>query len=148
MAVQPVPEGYHTITPYLVVNDANALLEFVTRAFGATVSHAMRGPDGRVMHAEIVIGDSCVMLGEGGEKSMPAMLYMYVKDCDALYQQALAAGGESIQPVTTQFYGDRSGAVRDCCGNQWWIATHVEDVSDEELQRRAAQAMQERAQAT
>ncbi|MGE0451045.1 MAG: VOC family protein [Vicinamibacterales bacterium] len=140
MAVRPVPEGYHTITPYLLVADAGALLDFVQRAFDGRSARAMRGPDGQVMHADVVIGDSHVMIGQGGGAVMPTMLYLYVDDADALYARAIAAGGEAVQAMTTQFYGDRSGAVRDPAGNQWWIATHVEDVSSEELERRAAEA--------
>lgn len=140
MAVKPIPDGYHTVTPYLTVNDAAALLDFVQRAFGARVEHAMKGPDGRVAHADVVIGDSHVMLGQAGEawKAMPANLYLYVPDCDAWFRRAVAAGGTPLQEPQTQFYGDRHGAIVDPCGNQWWIATHVEDVSNEELQRRAA----------
>jgi len=146
MAVQPVPEGYHTVTPYIVARDAAAVIEFAKRAFGAQEHDAMRLPDGRVMHGDIIIGTSHVMVGQaGGEnKPFPAMLYLYVPDADATYRQALAAGATSISEPTTQFYGDRHAAVGDAEGNQWWIATHVEDVSDEEMKRRAEQFMQQR----
>jgi uncharacterized glyoxalase superfamily protein PhnB len=147
MAVKPVPDGYHTVTPYIVARDAAAVIEFAKRAFGAKEQHVMRMPDGRVMHGDIVIGSSHVMVGQaGGEnKPFPAMLYLYVPDVDAVYKQALAAGGTSISEPSTQFYGDRHGAVSDSEGNQWWIATHVEDVPDEEMRRRAEQFMQQRA---
>ena len=147
MAVQPVPDGYHTVTPYIVAGDAAALIDFVKAAFGAREIHAMRLPDGRVMHGDITIGDSHVMIGQAGGDSrpFPAMLYLYVADADAMYNQALAAGGTSLQEPATQFYGDRHGAVNDPWGNQWWIATHVEDVAEDEMQRRAAAFMARRA---
>jgi PhnB protein len=138
MAAKPVPEGFHTITPYLTVSDANGLLNFVTRAFNAKEHHVMRGPDGAIGHADLVIGDSHVMLGQarGEWTPMPSQLYVYLPDCDAAYRQALGAGATSVQEPTTQFYGDRHGCVKDLCGNLWWVATHVEDVSDEEMARR------------
>jgi uncharacterized glyoxalase superfamily protein PhnB len=146
MAVKPVPDGYHTVTPYLVVDNASALVDFLTRAFGATEHHVMRGPDGSVWHGDLMIGDSHVMLGEAGGTNKPftGMIYLYVPDADAMYRSALAAGGKSIQQPATQFYGDRHGAIEDCCGNQWWVATHVEDVPDDELRKRAAAAAQQR----
>jgi PhnB protein len=144
MAVKPIPEGYHTVTPYLTVTDATALLAFIEKAFDAKNVHAMRGPDGKVNHAELTIGDSHVMLGQARDpaSAMKAMLYLYVPDCDAAYQKAVAAGGTPLSEPQTQPYGDRHGAVTDCCGNQWYVATHVEDVSPEEIDRRmnAAQA--------
>lgn len=140
MSVKPVPEGHHTVTPYLVVADAARLLDFLKQAFQAIEIHRMEGPDGRVRHAEVKIGDSMVMMGEaqGEYKPMPCSLYLYLEDCDAVYQQALKAGATSISEPANQFYGDRQGAVKDPCGNQWWIATHVEDVSNEEIALRAA----------
>ncbi len=142
MVVNHIPETFHTVTPYLTVLDASALLDFVTRAFGASAAHVVKGPDGQVMHADVVIGDSHVMMGQARDaaSATPAMLYLYVPDCDAVYVKALSAGGTSISEPKTQFYGDRHGAVRDSNGNQWYLATHVEDVSAEELQRRSAQA--------
>jgi PhnB protein len=138
MAIKPVPEGFHTITPYLTVKDANSELDFIKKAFKAKEHHIMRGPDGSIGHADLVIGDSHVMMGQarGEWTAMPGQLYLYVPDCDASYRQALAAGATSVQEPKTQFYGDRQACVKDCCDNLWWIATHVEDVSDEELQRR------------
>ena len=139
MAVPPVPAGFHTVTPYLIVPDAGGLLDFLKRGLGATEHHVMRGPDGGVAHGDVVIGDSHVMFGQAPDasKAMPSMLYLYVPDCDALYRQALAAGATSVAEPSNQFYGDRHGAVLDCCGNHWYFATHVEDVSDAELQRRS-----------
>ena len=138
MAVKPIPDGFHTITPYLTVSDANGLLDFITGAFGAKEAHVMRGPDGAIAHADLIVGDSHVMLGQahGEWKTMPSQLYLYVPDCDAVYRKALAAGATSVQEPATQFYGDRHGCVKDLCGNLWWMATHVEDVSPEEMERR------------
>jgi uncharacterized glyoxalase superfamily protein PhnB len=149
MAVKPIPEGYHTVTPYLVVEGVPKLIEFVKAAFGAREVHRTAMPDGSIMHAEVQIGDSHVMMGEAraGITPMPAMLYLYVPDVDAVYERAVRAGGTSIAKPTDQFYGDRSGGVRDACGNQWWIGTHTEDVPADELARRAAAAMQQRSQA-
>ena len=142
MAVKPVPEGYRTVTPYLIVQDANALLTFVRDVFKAKVVEEHRTPDGSVVHADFMIGDSHVMAGQGSDRwpAQPATVLLYVEDADAIYRAALAAGGESIQEMATQFYGDRSGGVRDPSGVTWWISTHVEDVSREELERRMAAA--------
>ena len=146
MAVTPVPEGCHTVTPYLTVTGAAALVSFLARAFGAKEHHVMRGPKGEVWHGDMIIGDSHVMLGEanGPWQPMPAAVYLYLPDCDATYKRALEAGGTSIQEPKTQFYGDRHAAVKDPCGNTWWIATHVEDVSPQELEKRAAEAARQR----
>jgi PhnB protein len=143
MAVNPVPEGYNTVTPYLTVADAAGLFEFIKKAFGATEQYVMRGPGGEVRHGDLVIGNSHVMLGQAGGQwtPMPAQLYLYVPDCDAVYKQALAAGATSVQVPETQFYGDRHGCVKDAWGNLWWAASHVEDVSPEEIEKRAKTAM-------
>jgi PhnB protein len=139
---KPVPDGFHTVTPYLVVEDAGKLIDFVTAAFGATVRYAHKRPDGKVAHAEVKVGDSILMMGsaQGDTRPIPTALYMYVPDCDALYRRALAAGGTSVGEPKDQFYGDRHGGVKDPCGNTWWVATHIEDVSEEELARRMAAA--------
>lgn len=138
--VKPVPDGYHTVTPYLTAADAAGLLDFVKKAFGAVETYRMAAPDGAIRHAEVRLGDSMVMVGQARDEWLPrpASLYLYVPDVDATYRSAVAAGGRSIQEPTTHFYGDRSGAVEDAEGNAWWIATHVEDVSPEEIGRRAA----------
>jgi len=138
--VKPVPDGYHTVTPYLVVEDAGALIEFLTRAFGARTRYSHRGPDGKVAHAEMQIGDSIVMMGSARGDTQPLVmaLYLYVPNCDELYRQAIAAGGTSIGEPTDQFYGDRHGGIKDPSGNSWWLATHIEDVSEQELGRRMA----------
>ena len=138
MGVNPIPEGYRTVTPYLVVDGAANVLEFVKQAFGAEEKFRMDTPDGTIGHAEVQIGDSMVMLGDAGDQNpaMPAMIHLYVDDCDATYERALGAGGTSEREPTDQFYGDRSAGVRDPAGNLWWIATHVEDVPEEELAKR------------
>ena len=139
MAVQPIPEGYRTVTPYLIVEGADTLLEFVTRAFGAEQRFRMDQDDGTIAHAEATIGDSVLMLAEAGGEwaAMPGCIHLYVEDCDATYARALEAGATSLREPENQFYGDRSGGVRDSAGNVWWITTHVEDVPAEELERRA-----------
>jgi PhnB protein len=139
MAVKPHPDGYHTVTPYLVVQGVVPLIDFLKRTFDATEIERHSQPDGTVMHAEVRIGDSVIMMGEavGAHPLMPAMLYVYVPDVDATYRRAITAGATSVREPADQFYGDRSGGVLDACGNQWWMATHKEDVSKQELERRA-----------
>ena len=146
MSVKPVPDTYHTVTPYLIVKGAAQLVDFMKRAFGAKEVHVMQMPDGTIAHGDFLIGDSHVMLGEpnGPWTPQPCSLYLYLPDCDAVYQRALTSGGTSIQEPKTQFYGDRHAAVKDPCGNTWWIATHVEDVPPAELERRAAEAARQR----
>lgn len=138
--VKPIPEGFHSVTPYLVVDNASKLVEFLQRAFGATEMHRSVMPDGSITHAEVRIGDSPVMIGQAREpwKPRPSTLYVYVEDVDAVFRKAVEAGGKSLQEPKDQFYGDRSGGVEDPCGNQWFMATHIEDVSHEESQRRFA----------
>ena len=139
MSVKPVPEGYHTVTPYLTVANAARLIEFLQKAFHATLKYHMKDDSGAIRHAEMQIGDSMVMIGQARDQWVPkpANYYLYVPDCDALYQSALAAGATSVQEPATHFYGDRHGGVDDPEGNTWWISTHVEDVSPEEIERRA-----------
>jgi PhnB protein len=151
-SLQGIPEGYHSVTPYLAVHDAAAALEFYQQAFGARERMRMPAPGGRVGHAEIEIGGSCIMLAdeypEIGFRSpraiggTPVNLHLYVEDVDAVMAQALAAGAKEVRPVKDQFYGDRTGSVEDPFGHVWHIATHKEDLSPAELQRRAEQAMQ------
>ena len=142
-AARPIPEGYHTITPYLCCRNAAGAIEFYKQALGATELFAMKQPDGRVGHAELQIGTSRVMMGEpmGEFTAMPAMLHLYVEDCDALYKRAIDAGATPEMEITDQFYGDRSGGVKDLAGNMWWISTHKEDVPPEEMEKRAKAAM-------
>ena len=140
MAVSYKPAGYHTVTPYIVVSDALKLIEFMKQAFDAVEMERMMRPDGTIGHVEMRIGDSMIMLGQsaGEWKPMPIGLYLYVPDTDVVYKAALAAGGTSLMEPSDQFYGDRNAGVRDMFGNLWWIATHIEDVPPEEMQRRAA----------
>jgi PhnB protein len=140
--VKSIPEGHHTVTPYIVVQGVGKLIEFTKQAFGASELYVSKRPDGSIMHAEIKIGDSIIMLGEGGEggKTFLAMLHLYVDDVDAVYRRAVQAGGQSLREPADQVYGDRSGGVEDSFGNQWWLATHMEDVTSEEMERRAKAA--------
>src|SRR5262245_5842946 len=146
MAVKPIPAGYHTVTPYLTVQGAAKLIDFLKQAFEAQETERITQPDGAIGHAEVRIGDSIVMMSDaGGErKPMPSGIYLYVHDTDAVYTRALQAGAASIMEPADQFYGDRSAGVQDPCGNQWWIATHKEDVPPEELKKRAQAAMEQR----
>lgn len=132
------PDGYHTITPYLVVPDIPQQIAFLEAVFGATAIEQMSFDDGTVNHAEVAIGDSRVMMGRAPEGRAPtgAMLYVYVPDTDATYRRALAAGATSVQEPNDAYYGDRNAGVADSAGNQWWIATHIEDVDHDELERR------------
>ena len=144
--VKPVPQGYHTVTPYLVVDGAEKIIRFVKEAFGAQpVFEPMARPDGKIMHAEFKIGDSIVMLADASERAQATsdMLHLYVPNVDAVYQKALKAGGKSLMEPMDQFYGDRSGSVMDPAGNRWFIATHIEDVSPAELKKRAAEYMKQ-----
>ena len=138
MAVKPIPEGYHTVTPYLIGHGTAELIGFLKESFGAQEKERHMRPDGAIMHAEVRIGDSIVMMGEASDefKAMPTSIHLYVEDVDAAYKRALQAGGTSLREPADQFYGDRSAGVVDACGNQWWLATHVEDVSRQEMQRR------------
>jgi PhnB protein len=146
MAVKPIPDGYHTATPYLIVQGAARALEFYQRAFGATEVMRFAGPDGKVGHAEIKIGDSIIMVAdefpEMGARSpqslggTPVGILLYFEDVDARFNQAVAAGAKVERPVQDQFYGDRSGTLVDPFGHKWTIATHKEDVSLEEVHRR------------
>lgn len=135
----PIPPGYHTVTPYIIANDARQLLRFLEQAFGATTTvPPLDRPDGSIMHTEVQVGTSRIMLAGATEQwsPRPATIFLYVPDVDASYRRALEAGGTSIMPVADQFHGDRMGGVEDPTGSQWWIASHIEDVSAEELERR------------
>jgi len=146
--VKAIPDNYHSVTPYLKVPGITKLLDFLTQAFDAKLVERMARPDGTVMHAEVRIGDSVVMMGEptgADEGPMPAMMYLYVADTDAFYRRAIAAGAASVMEPADQFYGDRNAGVKDPCGNLWWIATHVEDVAPDEMARRAEARMKQQA---
>jgi PhnB protein len=147
--VQPIPKGYHEVTPYLSIRGAAEAIEFYKKAFGAKEIMRMPGPDGKLGHAEIAFGASRVMLSDeyppmdflspqarGGTS---VHLHVYVKDVDALVERAVAAGGKLVRPVENQFYGDRSGSIQDPFGHVWHFATHVEDVPPKEMARRAAE---------
>jgi len=142
MPTNPIPKGYHSVTPFLAIKDVAQLIDFAKRAFGATEKSRFEKRDGTIMHAELQIGDSIIMLGDlnPGQPPTKATLYLYVADADSVFQQAIRAGAKPIQQPTDQFYGDHTGCVTDPGGNQWWIATHVEDVPMDELKRRAEKA--------
>ena len=136
--IQKRPEGFHTVNPYLVVKGAAEVIEFLTKAFDAReVGERFKSPDGKIMHSAVQIGDSMVELGDAPAEPMPMNLHMYVDDVDAMYLRAIRAGGVSVREPTTTFYGERSAGVKDPGGNNWWLACHVEDVSAEEIIRRA-----------
>ena len=140
MPAKPIPEGYHSVTPYLTVRGAAKVIEFLKQAFGAKLSHeAIKRPDGSIMHAQVIIGDSRIMIAEENEMARATIstLYLYVPNVDSVYQQAVKAGGAKVMEPMDMFYGDRSGGVKDPSGNSWFIATHKEDVSPQELQKRA-----------
>lgn len=149
-AVKPIPEGYHSITPYLIINGAADAIEFYKKAFGATELFRMPQPDGKIAHAEIKIGDSPIMLsdehpdmGFRGPQSLggsPISILLYVEDVDTVFNRAIEAGGKVDRAVEDKFYGDRSGSLTDPFGHVWHIATHTEDVSPEEMEKRAAAA--------
>lgn len=141
MATNWIPEGYHTVTPYLIVQGAERLIDFLTQAFDAEPSFRMDKHDGSIGHAEIKIGDSTVMLADASDEwtPMPGCFHLYFEDCDSVYKRALEVGATSLQDPQDQFYGDRTAGVRDPIGNVWWLATHVEDVSEEEMTRRSKQ---------
>jgi uncharacterized glyoxalase superfamily protein PhnB len=136
-SVKKRPDGFHSVNPYLVVIGAEKVIEFLTAAFDAkAVGEPFKTPDGKIMHATVRIGDSMIEIGDSPEP-MPMNLHLYVDDVDGMYRNAIAAGGESIREPETTFYGDRSAGVKDPGGNRWWLACHVEDVSSEEIKRRA-----------
>lgn len=146
MAVKPIPEGFHTVTPYLIVQGASKLIDFLKQAFEAEEIYRQNMPDGTVMHAQVRMGDSMLMMSDATSqhKPMPSMIYLYVEDVDAVYNRALKAGATSLRKPTDEFYGDRSGGVKDQFGNQWWIGTHIEDVSPEEIEKRAEEFMKQK----
>jgi len=137
--VNPIPNGYHTVTPVLTVHGAAKLMDFLKQAFDAKETYRLDGPNGTVMHAEMKIVDSMVMVGEATDqwKPMQATVALYVEDADAWYQRALRAGATSVREPSDQFYGDRSAGGKDFAGNHWWIHTHIEDVPPEEIKKRA-----------
>jgi PhnB protein len=151
MAAKPIPDGYPQISPYLIVDNANAAIEFYTTVFGAQERMRMPAPEGKIGHAELQLGDGVVMLADEfpgmGARSAntmggsPVIVSVYVEDVDATFDRAVHAGATVVRALEDQFYGDRSGQFQDPFGHQWSVATHVEDVSPDEMERRAAQAM-------
>lgn len=134
-----IPDGYHTVTPYLIVRGVPGLIEYLEKVFGAKELRRTTVTDGKVRHARVKIGDSILMMGEAA-KSQPAVtsvLYLYVDDVDSTYRLALEHGGKSLREPEEQYYGDRNAGIEDPFGNQWWFATQVDDVSPEELEKRA-----------
>jgi PhnB protein len=150
MAIKPIPDGYHTVTPYLIINGAAEAIDFYKRAFGATEVLRMPDPKGRIGHAEIRVGDSVIMMadehqemGYRGPRSLggtSVSILLYVDNVDTVFDRAIKAGAKSQRPVADQFYGDRMGTLEDPFGHVWTIGTHIEDVSPEEMQRRMAAA--------
>lgn len=138
-SVKSIPDGYGTVTPIIGVRGVAKYLDFLPKAFGAIERGRFVGDDGEIMHAEMTIGNSTIMLGEASEKEQAAhsAFYLYVENADDGFAQAIAAGAESVSPPADQFYGDRTGTVRDPWGNTWFIATHVEDVARDEMKSRA-----------
>ena len=146
---KPIPDGFHTITPHITVRDAKGAIEFYKKALGAQVQNISHTPDGKVMHATLKIGDSMLMLSDASEhaQATQVMLYLYVPDVDAAYQKALKAGATSLMEPADQFYGDRSGGVKDPAGNRWFLGTHIEDVSPADLKKRAAEMFKQQGKA-
>ena len=146
--VKPIPDGYPQVSPYLSVDDAGAAIDFYSSVLGAKERMRMADPDGRIGHAELQLGDSVIMLadeypeiGIRGPKAIggsPVTLSVYVEDVDAVFDRAIAAGAKSLRPLKNEFYGDRSGQFEDPFGHRWSVASHVEDVSPEEMERRSA----------
>jgi PhnB protein len=138
--IQPIPEGFHTLTAYLLVADAEQEVEFARKAFDAQTIHVSRLPDGSIMHATLKIGTSMLMLGQvqGNMKPVPSMLFMYVENADTAYRHAVECGGKPLHEPMDQIWGDRAGAIASPNGIQWWISTHIAEVSESELQRRMA----------
>jgi PhnB protein len=151
MAVTPVPPGYQTATPYLIVSDGPAAIDFYVRGLGATEVSRETAPDGHILNAELRIGSSMLMLGEHRGLEVPTptpmpslSIYLYVEDANALHRRAVEAGARALSPVATKFYGNREGGVRDPFGITWWIATRVEEVPPEEFARRVEIEMKRR----
>lgn len=159
MSVKPIPEGYHTLTPFMTVRDAERAIQFYKQAFGAEERGVAKGPDGKVMHAEIKIGDSIIMLSDefpefgvvapessGGGSSMG--LHIYIENVDAAFDRAVKAGAKVEMPVAEQFWGDRYGKLKDPFGHRWSIATHTRDLSQDEMKRGMDEAMSQMQQKT
>ena len=154
-SVKPIPEGYHNVTPYLFVRGATGAIDFYKNVFGATEIMRMPGSNGKIMHAELRFGDSVVMLADENPQSgimspqtiggYSAGLHLYVENADAVIQKAVESGAKLLRPIKNQFYGDRSGSLLDPFGHMWSVATHIEDVSPEEMRKRMTAAMSQTA---
>jgi PhnB protein len=144
-SVRAVPEGFETVTPYLVVDNAQKLIDFIKNAFNGEVTFISNRDDNKIMHATVKIGSSTIMISDTmeGMQAQTAMLYLYLEDVDGVFKKATQAKATSIVEPKNEFYGDRAGAVKDEWGNVWWIATHVEDVGPEELERRSQEVQKE-----
>jgi PhnB protein len=144
--VSAIPEGFHSVTPYLVADNSIKLIEFMKNAFGGEVTFILQDDNKRVVHAAVKIGNSIIMLSDTmeGMESQTSMLFIYVEDVDAVYKKAVQAKAKPIREPLDEFYGDRAGCVKDEWGNTWWVATHIEDVDKDELERRSKQAEKER----
>lgn len=138
MSVKAVPEGFSNVIPFLICKDTDRVIDFCKKVFDAKESHVSRDDKGTIMHATVHIRDSAIMLSEGSERypAQSTMMYIYVENCDEIYKRGIAAGGVSLREPTNEFYGDRSCGFTDPSGNQWWVATHIEDVSEEEIAKR------------
>jgi PhnB protein len=149
MAKSFIPEGYPQVSPYLIVSDPAKLIEFTVNVFGAKETRRHEDDKGRIAHAEVRIGDSVIMMGGATEQwpAAPAAMYIYVEDTDAAYKRGLESGATSLQEPADQFYGDRSAGVKDAFGNQWFIGTHIEKISEEEMARRSQAHLEARAKA-
>jgi PhnB protein len=139
MGIKSVPDGYHTVTPSILVNGAAEVISFVEKVFDAKVLTKIEMPDGTIGHSEVKIGDSTVFIADpmSGAPPVPGWLYIYVDDVDSVYRKAIQAGASPVEEPSDKFYGDRNAAVKDEAGNHWGIATHVEDVAPEEMERRS-----------
>ncbi|RAW00836.1 VOC family protein [Pseudochryseolinea flava] len=147
-SVRPIPEGFTTVTPFLMLDDAPRFLEFAKNAFGAEITYDLRDDHGEIIHSTIKIGNAQIMIADtmGAMKAQASMLYLYVNDVDAAYKKAVQAKAKPMDEPADQFYGDRAGAVSDEWGNIWWFATHIEDPSDAEIKKRAKAEMEKRKQ--
>lgn len=143
---RPLPSGYHSVTPHVITADASRVIEFLQQVFDGVERYRLTDPKGRILHAEVAIGDAILMVAEATEerKPMPASFAVYVDDVDQTYRRAVESGARSLRAPADQFYGDRTGGVQDLAGNHWWIATHVEDVPPDELRLRAERWLKER----
>jgi PhnB protein len=143
--VKTIPEGYHSVTPFLIADDAGRLLDFMVKAFDGKVTSRLNAENGQVMHATVQIGDSLIMVSDAMEGMPPAtaMLYLYVEDADAVYEKALKAKATSLREPKDEFYGDRSAGLKDAWGNQWWVATHKENLSPDDIKRRYEEFLHE-----